>query len=232
MKQNGVPLVKMYFDVLSPYTYIAFTIIARYHSLQIWTNRQVQFEFVPVYLSGVMKLAENRPPATVPLKGQYMFKDLKRLGRMNDIPIKVMPSVFPTNTLGAMRLLTVLKEKESVEVYLKAANKLFISYWAEDIDIGGDFSKLLKDIIPSDRLNNYMELSRTQEYKDKLNQETTEAVQSYGMFGAPYFVVISPADKNRVEAFFGSDRIESLAQYLNLPYHGFNPSKVNLKQKL
>lgn len=73
-------------------------------------------------------MTENRPPATIPAKGKWMFHDLQLYSKVRGIPLQVPPKCgFPLNTLKTMRFLTALKAAETREVYESTIHRLFVS---------------------------------------------------------------------------------------------------------
>lgn len=86
----------LYFDIVSPYAWIAFEvgfslfILQTLHFqsfLRYASKLPVEIRFKPFHLAGIMKASQNRPPATVPAKGIQLIKDLEYLGRYWGIPI-------------------------------------------------------------------------------------------------------------------------------------------------
>ena len=69
--------------------------------------------------------------------------------------------------------------------------------------------------------------SETETIKETLMATTTEAVEKYGAFGAPWIVAHVPG-KNP-EPFWGSDRLEALAFYLGKPWLGPVPAESSAK---
>ena len=49
--------VKLYYDWLSPYSWLAFEVLLEYE--KIW---DLDLELKPVYLGAIMKASENNPP--------------------------------------------------------------------------------------------------------------------------------------------------------------------------
>jgi hypothetical protein len=75
--------------------------------------------------------------------------------------------------------------------------------------------------------------SKSDQVKQALQQQTTALVKQFGMFGAPWMIswdasVDLPIDLTlelsqplpKYQCFWGSDRLESLAYHLNVPYPG------------
>ncbi|KAG0224315.1 hypothetical protein BGX31_008119, partial [Mortierella sp. GBA43] len=70
------------------------------------------------------------------------------------------------------------------------------------------------------KVQSYLEMATQSEIKQLLKDYSDEAV-ARGVFGAPTFIVKKagePADKEYL--FFGSDRFEMIAAFLDLPYPG------------
>lgn len=104
--------IELFYDVVSPWSYIAFEVLFRLE--KEW---DVNITLQPVFLAGIMQATGNKPPATVPAKASYGFVDLARTGKHYGIPIS-MPSVFPTNTISCQRLLQVLKKGSKIQYNL------------------------------------------------------------------------------------------------------------------
>jgi len=71
-------------------------------------------------------------------------------------------------------------------------------------------------VLTSSQFDRYIAASQSKEVKDALMAVTTKAVMEYGAFGAPWMVCFK-ADA-QWQAFFGSDRLEQMAYYLNARY--------------
>eukprot|EP01097_Dermamoeba_algensis_P008143 TRINITY_DN528_c0_g1_i2.p1 TRINITY_DN528_c0_g1~~TRINITY_DN528_c0_g1_i2.p1 ORF type:complete len:123 (+),score=12.88 TRINITY_DN528_c0_g1_i2:91-459(+) len=109
--------VDFFYDVVSPYSFLAFEVLMRYKP--IW-NMQVRLR--PFFLGGVMQATENTPPGSNPVKALYLQKDVQRLSAYFQVPLK-HPSQFPVFTLTAMRALTALSmagDETRVEAFSRA----------------------------------------------------------------------------------------------------------------
>ncbi|KAK3730326.1 hypothetical protein QZH41_015359, partial [Actinostola sp. cb2023] len=93
-------------------------------------NWNLDLQFRPFFISGVMNLSGNRPPGVVPAKMVYMTKDIARLSEFYGIPIN-LPSV---RSLPAMRLLTAttLSHPDKTE---HLSRELWMRIWSRDEDI-------------------------------------------------------------------------------------------------
>ena len=67
-------VAKLFYDVASPYSFIAFEYLTRAKHFFPHFNLQL----CPIYLGGIMKATGNKPPGLIPEKASYMLKDLKR----------------------------------------------------------------------------------------------------------------------------------------------------------
>ncbi|XP_066297272.1 glutathione S-transferase kappa 1-like [Branchiostoma lanceolatum] len=125
--------VEFFYDVLSPYTWLAFEVMCRYQ--QKWN---IDLKLRPFFLSGIMQGADNRPPGMVPAKASYMGKDLKRLTDMYQVPFK-MPSnpaevLFIKGSINAGRFLTAVDM--NCDQYLEELTRqLFLRIYYRDEDI-------------------------------------------------------------------------------------------------
>jgi 2-hydroxychromene-2-carboxylate isomerase len=107
------------------------------------------------------------------------------------------PSVFPVNSVKAMRACIVL---EPYGKLMEFATRTFEIYWGEDQDISKD--EVLREVcrragVAADPL---LEAIARQEVKDQLKANTDE-VMARGGFGSPTIFV------NRDDMYFGNDRL-------------------------
>ncbi len=173
--------VDFFYDIGSPYSYIAATQVSRLASL-------AEVHWRPFLIGGVFKATGNQPPAMLAARAPYLRKDLERLAAFYRIPFQ-MPSRFPLNTLLTMRSLHAV-EPSVVDVTSMA---LFEAYWVEDRDVGDPevlVSLLGKEVV---------ERAGTDAVKVSLKDATDEAVMR-GAFGAPSFFLED-------ELYFGEDRL-------------------------
>lgn len=182
--------VEFFYDVVSPYSYLAATQIEG-----IVADCGATVRFRPFFLGGLMKAVGNQPPANLRPRGRYMFTDLQRWADYYGVPYS-FPSRFPMMTLAAQRGLMAFEGEE-----LKArTHALFRAYWAEDRDIND--KDVLVDVLGADAVAH----SKTAAAKHGLIDATTEAEQR-GAFGAPTLFIGE-------EMWFGNDRLPFLEQRL------------------
>ncbi|CAK8696175.1 unnamed protein product [Clavelina lepadiformis] len=211
-------VVELFYDVVSPYSYITFEALIRYNKK--FTSMDLKLK--PFYLSAVMGATNNSPPGLVPARAQYMGKDLYRLSKYYDIPFKWPKDIgnvmFQKGTLSTQRLLTSI-EKHCPENLEAVSRELFLRVWYKDEDVST--SNSLKEAcntigISQDKIETIVNDITNSEIKQKL-RDTTQKALDFGAFGAPTYV---GHFSNDPRMFFGSDRLFMLAHYLNEQYPG------------
>jgi 2-hydroxychromene-2-carboxylate isomerase len=189
--------LEYFFDYVSPFSYMADTQLP---ALVERTGAEVVYR--PFFLGGVMNLAKNSPPITVPNKGRYMFADITRWTRRYGIEANPNPH-FPVNTLHAMRAAVAALGDERFRAFHEA---MYRAVWVEGKNLGDE--AVLGEAIGAAGLDAARILARSkeQEVKDELRRNSEEAVER-GAFGAPTFFVGS-------EMFWGNDRLDFVEEAL------------------
>ena len=179
--------IDFYFDIISPYAYIAYKKIQKIHN--------INFKFKPILLGGLHNLAGINAPAFNKYKMKNMQNDCELVAKKNKISFK-WNSKFPINTLNIMRGYLCVDDNKKKE-YL---NSFFEAYWKEDQDVSSE--ERIKYLLKKLKIDecNFFNLIRNQDTKDKLKQLTQEAFEKE-VFGAPTFIV-----NNKI--FWGQDRLE------------------------
>ena len=176
-----------YFDIISPYAYIAYK--------KILKIKDINFKLKPILLGGLHNLAGITAPAFNKYKMKNMQNDCELVAKKNNISFK-WNSKFPINSLNIMRGYLCVKDNKKEE-YL---NNFFEAYWKEDIDLSNEENiKILLKKLKIDE-HDFFNLIKNQDTKDKLKQFTQEAFEKE-VFGAPTFIV-----NNKI--FWGQDRLE------------------------
>jgi 2-hydroxychromene-2-carboxylate isomerase len=189
--------VEFFYDYASTYSYLAHREIE-----ELAERAGAELVFRPMVLGFVFKATGNSMPAAVPAKAAYMVHDVRRWVRHYELPFH-MPSVFPVNTIRALRAAVAALEDGTFRVYHHAVMK---AYWAEDQDIGD--ADVLAGIATAAGLDGAALVARceTEPVKATLKKNTDEAV-ARGVFGAPTFFVGE-------QMFWGNDRLEFVAEAL------------------
>ena len=192
--------VEFYFDLGSPYSYLAY-----YRLLQIAEQQEIQIVYKPILLGGVFKATGNRSPIEIPVKGAYSILDMQRWAEYYQIPMQMNPH-FPMNTLTLMRILTgvQLLHLEKFEQVLKL---LFDAMFGTPQNLN-EPTVLAEVLKPSGfSVEDIMSMVQSEVVKQKLITETEQAIQR-GIFGAPTFFVGD-------EMYWGLDRLHFVEQALN-----------------
>ena len=192
--------VEFYFDLGSPYSYLAY-----YRLLQMAEQQEIQIVYKPILLGGVFKATGNRSPIEIPVKGAYSILDMQRWAEYYQIPMQMNPH-FPMNTLTLMRILTgvQLLHLEKFEQVLKL---LFDAMFGTPQNLN-ELTVLAEVLKPSGfSVEDIMSMVQSEVVKQKLITETEQAIQR-GIFGAPTFFVGD-------EMYWGQDRLHFVEQALS-----------------
>ena len=189
--------VDFYFDVISPYSYIAHKKIQK-----IKENQKIIFNYKPILLGGLHNLAGINAPAFNKYKMKNMQSDCELVSKKNDISFK-WNLKFPINSLSIMRGYLSVEDSKK-EDYL---NIFFNAYWRDNLDLSSEkeFSKLLENLKIDSKI--FLDKISQQSIKDTLKQLTNDAFEKE-VFGAPTFIV-----NNKI--FWGQDRLEYALEELN-----------------
>ena len=130
--------VDFYFDIISPYSYIAHKKIQK-----IKENKKVIFNYKPILLGGLHNLAEISAPAFNKYKMKNMQNDCELVSKKNDISF-MWNSKFPINSLSIMRGYLSVNDNQK-DKYL---NVFFDAYWKDNLNLSSEkeFLKLLENI--------------------------------------------------------------------------------------
>ena len=181
--------IDFYFDIVSAYSYIAHKKIQK-----IKDNKNIKFNYKPIFLGGLHNLAGINAPALNKYKIKNMQNDCELVSKKN-ISFN-WNSKFPINSLYLMRGYLYVEESQK-DNYL---NTFFDAYWKDNLDLSIDkeIIQLLKNLNIDDK--KFLNGIKEQSIKDTLKDLTNEAFKKE-VFGAPTFIV---NDK----IFWGQDRLE------------------------
>lgn len=189
-------MIECYFDCSSPWTWLAF------HKLRpLAAELGETVDWKPVLVGGIFNTVnpsvyESRERG-VPAKQAYLRKDLMDWARHEGLDIRFPPSIFPINSVKAMRACCWLKPQVLLEPF---ADAVFRAYWTDDRDIAQD--SVLADIASSVGVDAAAMLAAitTPEIKAQLKANTDEAI-ARGAFGSPTIIVGGD------DLYFGNDRL-------------------------
>jgi len=189
--------IDFYFDIISPYSYIAHKKIQK-----IKEQQKIIFNYKPILLGGLHNLAGINAPAFNKYKMKNMQSDCELVSKKNNISFK-WNLKFPINSLSIMRGYLSVEDSKK-EDYL---NIFFNAYWRDNLDLSSEkeFSKLLENLKIDSKI--FFDKITQQSIKDTLKQFTNDAFKKE-VFGAPTFII-----NNKI--FWGQDRLEYALEELN-----------------
>jgi 2-hydroxychromene-2-carboxylate isomerase len=188
--------VEFYYDLVSPYSYLAYGRLGR-----ICEDNGVALVLRPMLLGAVHKEAGIKAPIETKLKARYQARDIRRWAEYYGVPLR-FPEPFPFRTLKTMRAAMFLQERNKLEAFTDAA---FALYWEEggapkgieEGDEDAPISAVARRM--GAEPEEVLEGAASQGAKQYLKDATSEALQR-GVFGAPAFFVGE-------EMFWGNDRL-------------------------
>ena len=192
-------MIEFFFDVSSPWTYLAF------HNVEPLAREfGATIRWRPILVGGIFNAinpsvyqSREKP---VPAKAHYYKKDLTDWARVAGLDIKIRPTVFPVNSVKAMRGCILLEPDGKLVPFARA---LFEAYWRDDQDISRD--EVLTAIcrqLDVDRERFFTGIAQ-QGIKDRLRANTDELMERGG-FGSPTLYL------ERDDMYFGNDRLPLL----------------------
>ena len=194
------PTVQFLFDFGSPNAYLCHKVIP-----EIEARTGVRFEYVPVLLGGLFKLANNRSPmeafAGIPNKLAYDKLEMKRFISKHKLDLFRFNPHFPVNTLAIMRGAMAAQQLGMFEPYV---NAIYAGMWEEGLNLSDPtviHATLAKHSIHAEPL---LQAIQSAEVKSALLDNTQKAFDR-GAFGSPTFFVGQ-------EIFFGKDRLRDVEE--------------------
>jgi 2-hydroxychromene-2-carboxylate isomerase len=192
--------IDFYFDLSSPYGYLAST---RIEELAARYGRTVRWR--PMLLGVVFKMNGCAPLTEVPLKGQYSVHDFYRTARLHGIPYK-HPEKFPLSVQLASRAMLWLEETHGERKAIEFAQVVYRAYFVEGEDITDpDILAALAEGLGVDG-DVMIEEANTPAIKDRFRAEVAAAMER-GVFGSPFVIVDG-------EPFWGFDRFYQIEALL------------------
>jgi 2-hydroxychromene-2-carboxylate isomerase len=189
-------VIEFYFDCSSPWTYLAF------HNVQpLAAELGVAVDWKPILVGGIFNTINPSVYASrekpVPAKAKYMLKDLMDWARVSGVTIHHPPSVFPVNSVKAMRGCILLAPEGGL---VRFATAVFEAYWGENRDISQDAElERICARVGVDPKRFFDGIARA-DVKDRLRANTDEVV-ARGGFGSPTIFVGGD------DMYFGNDRL-------------------------
>ncbi|MDP6706067.1 MAG: 2-hydroxychromene-2-carboxylate isomerase [Alphaproteobacteria bacterium] len=195
--------IEFFYDVSSPWTYFAFERIGPFCA-----KNGADLVWKPILVGGVFNKVNrsvyDRRENPVPPKDDYYRKDMADWARYLGIEI-IRPSVFPVNSVKALRGAFVAIDEGRVEDYSRAC---FEAYWRDDRDISQE--DVLRDIVTAVGMDadSFFERIADEAVKKRLFDTTDELIRRGG-FGSPTFFIDGD------DMYFGNDRLELMQASLD-----------------
>ena len=202
---NRAP-IDFYFDLSSPYSYIAAHWI---DPLAQRCSRPLRWH--AILLGATFQAAELKPPVAHPLKREYALRDFERSARFAGVPL-VLPQPFPIATQNAARIYWWLLEREgetrtpAAQAAKSWARRCWRAYFVDGIPIA-EAEGLAR--VAADHGLDPAEVAAVcadPVWKARLKRANDEAIAA-GVFGAPFFIVDG-------EPFWGNDRRPQIERWL------------------
>lgn len=194
------PVVQFMFDFGSPNTYLCHKVIP-----DIEKRTGIKFEYVPILLGGLFKLANNRSPAEafagIANKQAYEKLEMQRFVAKHKLDRLKSNPFFPINTLQIMRGALAAQKLNNFMPYVEA---MYEAMWEQGRNMS-DPTEII-DVVRSAGIDSdaLLELSQQPEVKSVLVANTQSAFER-GAFGSPTFFVGN-------EIFFGKDRLTEVEE--------------------
>jgi 2-hydroxychromene-2-carboxylate isomerase len=201
--------VRVYFDFISPYSYLALTRLAEFGA-----RYGVEWEPAPVFYSALLDANALVGPAETRAKRRYTLTDVLRAAALLDVAL-VGPPAHPFRSLEALRVATLFADDPRA---LELAVAMASACWGEGCDLT-DWN-VLAEIVGRVGLASPAAAGSTaagdgavlaaracaSEVKQALQERTAAAIEA-GVFGVPTFELEG-------ELFWGHDRLDHLAARL------------------
>jgi 2-hydroxychromene-2-carboxylate isomerase len=194
-------MIEFFFDCSSPWTYLAF------HNIQPLAKEfGVEISWRPILVGGIFNTINPSVYASreqpVEAKVKYQKKDMADWARSAGLAIKMRPTVFPVNSVKAMRGCIFMGQH-----MVPFARAVFEAYWGDDKDISKD--EVLAEICQRAGVDpkQFFAGISDQAIKDQLKANTDE-VMARGGFGSPTIFV------DKTDMYFGNDRLQLIREAL------------------
>jgi 2-hydroxychromene-2-carboxylate isomerase len=191
-----MPDIECFFDCSSPWTYFAFE-----NLLRMEQELGLTVTWRPILVGGVFNAVNpsvhNSREKPVPLKQAYGKKDQMDWARYLGLRMHYRPTVFPVNSVKAMRGCILLEPQGKLVPFARAT---FEAYWGDDQDISQD--DVLARVCARAGVDPayFFAGIGAPAIKDRLRANTEELIRRGG-FGSPTMFI------DGTDMYFGNDRL-------------------------
>jgi 2-hydroxychromene-2-carboxylate isomerase len=185
--------ITFYFDVISPYAYLAFERLP-----DVLQGLSYEVTYKPVLFAGLLKHHGQLGPAEIPSKREWTYRQVQWLAHELGIELH-LPAAHPFNPLGLMRLAVATHVAGLPNRFV--VETLFRHVWRSGLDASNEqrLEALKADL-------KLVAEPHSIEVKALLKTHTESAINQ-GVFGVPTLEVDG-------KLFFGLDALPMLAAYL------------------
>jgi 2-hydroxychromene-2-carboxylate isomerase len=186
------------FDFGSPNAYMCHEVIPA-----IEARTGVRFEYVPILLGGLFKIANNRSPAEafagIPNKRAYDRLEVTRFIAKHGLNQYKFNPYFPVNTLKIMRGACAAQKLGCFERYVDV---VYTAMWEQGKNMAQD--DVILATLNDAGLDGQALVTASQDADVKARLlENTQSAHDRGAFGSPTFFIGD-------EIFFGKDRLREI----------------------
>ena len=185
--------VSWVFDVISPFSYLAFQRLKELPG-------GVELEVVPVLLAALLDHFRQRGPAEIPSKRRFTYRFVLWRARRLGLPLR-MPPAHPFNPLAALRLIIAAGSDS------RAAGTVLRAVFGEGRDVTDP--AVIADLAAQLAVADPQAALADPAIKQRLRDNTQWAC-SRGVFGVPTLVIGE-------ELFWGHDAVDMALDYLEKP---------------
>lgn len=202
MKTSHDLNVEFLFDFVSPNSYMCHKAIAG-----IETRTGARIAYRPIFLGGLFKLSNNRPPfvafADVPNKMAYERLEMQRFVTRHRLEAFKFNPHFPVITLPLMRAAVAAQQLGCFERYVKT---VFVAMWERGLKMDDPVTfgtVLIEGGLDAELL---MKTAQEAEVKARL-VESSQVAHDRGAFVVPTFFIGD-------EMYFGKERLRDVEERL------------------
>jgi 2-hydroxychromene-2-carboxylate isomerase len=205
------PSVQFMFDFGSPNAYLCHKVIPA-----VEKRTGITFEYVPILLGGLFKLANNRSPmeafAGIPNKQAYDRLEMQRFITKHKIEQFKFNPFFPVNTLQLMRGAVAAQKLGYFKPYVDV---MYQAMWEQARNMNEPSEVVSVLNAAGMEAGPLLEATQHADVKNTLLANTQSAFDR-GAFGSPTFFVGD-------EVFFGKDRLGQVEEEIVRVYSGSAP---------
>ncbi len=190
--------IDYYFTVLSPFAYLAGDRME-----QVADKHGASIAYKPVDIMTLFSEMGGTPPAQRhDSRKEYRMQELRRLSKLNDMPMNFQPAHWPVDQKPASALIVAAGMAGADAGVLSRA--VMKAVWAQERDISD--AATLEVILSETGIDRAALEPHLENARGAFDTMTKEAI-TCGVFGAPFYCVGD-------ERFWGQDRIAHLDAHL------------------